>query len=142
MRVDTHCLFFGLDWKADSLHTVAVDGWGRIVLRARFPLVDPCNTDLEAGPAAPVAQMLTAFIQAYDAELRACGANYNPPVLEALAKHLGGPVRYVDVCDLQRTTFPGVPMSGHDLLGRTEPGTDAHHRALLAGLAAAANNGE
>jgi hypothetical protein len=136
MRIDGHCLFFGFEYKSDWLHAVAVDGWGHVVLRARFPLADGLDTNLEDGIAAPIAQMLAAFVQAHDAELAACGTSHNPPVLEALARHLGGPIRFVDLCDLERAGLPG-----HDPLVRSEPGRDAHQRAVLAGLAAAANGG-
>jgi hypothetical protein len=77
--------------------------------------------------------VLTAFVRAHDA-CPASGIAQAPAVLPALAKHLGGPIRYVDLFDLERAQLPG-----YDPYLRQQPGVEAHQRALLAGLAVAAN---
>jgi len=77
---------------------------------------------------------LVGFAEAHDA-LPVCGTDEEPPVLAALARRLGGPVRYVSAVELERTALPGVPP-------HREPGCAAHQRALLAGLAAAEGLGD
>jgi hypothetical protein len=135
MRSDTRRLFLGFEHRGGWLCVLALDGAGVVRLRATFPLCDTRDLDLESGPAAAIAQTLEAFVRAHDAQ-PACGTDHAPPVLEALAEYLNGSIRYVDLCELERVALPG-----HDPLVRRELGIDAHHRALLAGLAAATEGG-
>jgi hypothetical protein len=128
-------LFFGFEYHFERMvYVVALDPTGRPLLRACFPLHDRGDTDLETGPAADIATALVGFAEAHDA-LPVCGTDEEPPVLAALARRLGGPVRYVSAVELERTALPGVPP-------HREPGCAAHQRALLAGLAAAEGLGD
>lgn len=124
-------LFFGFEYECYSVHVIALDPTGRAVLRVTFPLTDRGNADLDDGPAANLATSLVAFVHAHNAQ-PVCGTDEDPPVLEALARRLGGPVRYLSSCELDRTALPGFTP-----YARRQPGCAAHQRALLAGLAAA-----
>jgi hypothetical protein len=129
-------LFFGFEYDCYSVYVIALDPTGRAVLRVTFPLTDRGDTDLDDGPAADLATSLVAFVQAHHAE-PVCGTDEDPPVLEALARRLGGAVRYLSPCELDRTALPGFTLAA-----RREPGSAAHQRALLAGLAAAEGLGD
>jgi hypothetical protein len=133
MRFGTH-LFFGFECRGDWLWVIALDGAADVMLRARFPLRAGLELGLD-GPPAPVATALSAFVQAHEARA-ACGVDRHPPLLELLAKRLGGPIRYLDRCELERTGLPA-----YDCSAGAEPGVSAHHRALLAGLAMSAHGG-
>lgn len=125
-------LFFGFEYHYErTVYVVALDPTGRPVLRVCFPLHDRGDTDLETGAAATIATALVAFAAAHDA-LPVCGTDEDPPVLEALARRLGGTVRYVSDVELARTAPPDAAPVTHRALGGA-----AHQRALLAGLAAA-----
>jgi len=128
-------LFFGFEYSFErTVYVVALDPTGRPLLRVCFPLHDRCDTDLETGAAADIATALVAFAAAHDA-LPVCGTDEDPPVLEALARRLGGTVRYVSAVELERTAPPDMPR-------HRAPGGAAHQRALLAGLAAAEGLGD
>jgi hypothetical protein len=129
-------LFFGFEYECFAVYVIALAATGRAVLRLTFPLTDRGNADLDHGPAADIATSLLAFVHAYHAE-PVCGTDEDPPVLAALAKRLGGPVRYLSPSELERTARPGFPP-----YARREPGCVAHQRALLAGLAAAEGLGD
>jgi hypothetical protein len=129
-------LFFGFEYDCYSVYVIALDPTGRAVLRVTFPLADRGDTNLDDGPAADLATSLVAFVHAHHAE-PVCGTDEDPPVLEALARRLGGAVRYLSLCELDRTALPGFPRTA-----RREPGSAAHQRALLAGLAAAEGLGD
>jgi hypothetical protein len=93
----------------------------------RFPLSDRADTNLDTGAAADIATALVSFAHAHDAQ-PVCGTDEDPPVLEALARRLGGPVRYLSSVELERTALPGsAPVA------RRELGHAAHQRALLLG---------
>lgn len=129
-------LFFGFEYDCYSVYVIALDPTGKAVLRVTFPLADRGNADLDTGPAADLATSLVAFVHAHNAQ-PVCGTDEDPPVLEALARRLGGSVRYLSSCELDRTAPPGfTPYT------RREPGCSAHQRALLAGLAAVEGLGD
>ena len=129
-------LFIGFEYHCYSVYVIALDPTGTPVLRVTFPLRDRGNANLETGPAADLAASLVAFVHAHDAD-PVCGTDDDPAVLTALARHLGGAVRCVSTTELERTAPPGfVPGV------RREPGSAAHQRALLAGLAAAEGLGD
>ena len=129
-------LFFGFEYHCYAVYVIALDHTGRPVLRVTFPLHDRGAANLETGPAADVAASLVAFVHAHNAD-PVCGTDEDPPVLVALARRLGGSVRCVSTTELERTALPGfVPGA------RREPGSAAHQRALLAGLAAAEGLGD
>ena len=44
-------LFFGFEYRHPHLAVVAVDGQGTLLLRARFPLLDPSDSELTDGAA-------------------------------------------------------------------------------------------
>jgi len=129
-------LFFGFEYECHAVHVIALAPTGRAVLRVTAPISDHHDTDLDEGAAADLAVSLAAFVRAHDA-LPVCGTDEDPPVLEALAKRLGGVVRYVSDRELDRTAAPGFPANT-----RRVPGGAAHQRALLAGLAAAEGLGD
>ncbi len=129
-------LFFGFEYGSYAVYAIALDPTGRPLLRVTFPLPDRSDADLDHGAAADLATSLVAFVHAHNAE-PVCGTDEDPPVLEALARRLGGPVRYVSSVELERTARPGfTPFTRHEL------GCAAHQRALLAGLAAAEGLGD
>lgn len=129
-------LFFGFEYDYYSVYVIALDPTGTAVLRVTFPLTDHDDADLDHGPAADLATSLMAFVHAHNAQ-PVCGTDEDPPVLEALAQRLGGPVRYLSPCELDRTALPGFTA-----YARRKPGSAAHQRALLAGLAAAEGLGD
>ena len=128
-------LFFGFEYDCCSVYVIALDPTGRAVLRVTVPLTDRGDTDLDDGPAADLATSLVAFVQAHHAE-PVCGTDEHPAVLAALARRVGNTVRYVSGHELDHAAVPGA-----NPLARFELGVDAHHRALLAGLALAAGTG-
>src|SRR5512136_175301 len=97
-------LFFGFEYGDHSVYVLALDPTGRAVLRVSFPLSDRGDVDLDSGPAADIATALLAFVHAHNAE-PVCGTDEDPPVLEALARRLGGPIRYLSSCELDRTAL-------------------------------------
>jgi hypothetical protein len=123
-------LFFGFEYDCHLVHVIALDPSGRAVLRATYPVLDRLDTDLDHGAATDLAHSLVAFVHAHHA-LPVCGTDEDPPILEALAKRLGGTVRYLSDGELDHTAAPGFPLHA-----RRVPGGAAHQRALLAGLAA------
>jgi len=130
-------IFFGFEYSFErTVYVVALDPTGRPLLRVCFPLHDRCDTDLETGAAADIATALVAFAEAHDA-VPVCGTDEDPPVLEALARRLGGTIRYVSDVELERTASPDAAPVTHRRLGSA-----AHQRALLAGLAAAEGLGD
>jgi hypothetical protein len=128
-------LFFGFEYRHPHLAVVAVDGQGTLLLRARFPLLDPSDSELTDGAAPAITAALAAFVRAHDADA-VCGTDEHPAVLAALARRIGNTVRYVSGHELDHADVPGA-----NPLARFELGVDAHHRALLAGLALAAGTG-
>ena len=128
-------LFFGFEYHYQrTIYVVALDPTGRPLLRVSFPLHDRCDTNLETGAATDIATALVAFVEAHEA-LPVSGTDEEPPVLAALARRLGGIIRYVSAVELERTAPPDVPR-------HRAPGGEAHQRALLAGLAAAEGLGD
>lgn len=127
----SHRLFFGFEYREHRVAVIALDGCGTLLLRACFPLTATHDVDLDDGAAADIAATLEAFLRVHEAAA-VCGADETPPVLEALARRLGGPVRYVSGLELDRQGLPG-----YSPLARFELGVDAHHRALLGALAVA-----
>jgi hypothetical protein len=129
-------LFFGLETHHDWLSVVGLNAQAEIVLRAQFPWPDPHRVELddeETGSGA-IAATLQAFVRCFGAE-PICGTDHMPPVLRALAERLSGQsglIRYVDLCQLERTAPLGL-----DPYVRREPGCVAHQRALLAAVAMA-----
>jgi len=127
----TRRLFLGFDLRDAWLLVVAITGWGDLLLKARFPLATRDSPAGDADPLAPIAEMLTAFIQACRAD-PVCAAYNNAPALTALAKRLKCPLRILDPYG-----FDEHALAGHDPLVRQQLGLDAHHRATLLALAAA-----
>jgi hypothetical protein len=125
-------LFVGFEYRERQLVVVALDGAGRVCLQACFPLPQPHDDDLAAGPAAAVAAALRAFVRSH-AAAAVCGVDETYAAVAALARDLAGPVRHVTALELERWRGAGF----HGLL-RHDPSVDAHHRALLAALAVAA----
>jgi hypothetical protein len=129
MRFGTR-LFYGFECRGDSLCVIGLDGSADVLLRARFPLH---GADLDnPGPSAIVAT-LYGFLQAHEAR-PACGIDRHPPLLESLARRLGGPIHKLDRCELERTGLPA-----YDPMVRPEMAVNAHHRALLVGLSLGAH---
>lgn len=131
MSSNGYRLFFGFEYRHGFLYALAVDASGEVIFRARFPLSIKDDIDLDFGPASCIAATLRAFVSACDAE-PVCGTNHVPAVLDALAKHLGGPIHYISDGLLEKTSPPGCR-----LLGCGDPAIDALQRAMLAGLAVA-----
>jgi hypothetical protein len=127
-------VFFGFEFRHGWLCVVALDVTGEALLRARFPLPsaieNESDTDLDHGPVSHIANSLSAFVRACNAE-PVCGTDHTPNVLVALARYLGGPIRYIDMYDLELTAPPGF-----DRWDLFELGAEAHWRAILAALAA------
>jgi hypothetical protein len=125
-------LFFGFEHRSHWLSVIALDGRGLPLLRAQFPLDNAYDFDLGDEPVADIATTLQAFLRTHQARAVCC-TDRTPGFLELLAERLGGPVRTVDLGELERYGMPG-----HDPFALRRPlGTEAHQRALLAGLAAA-----
>jgi hypothetical protein len=131
MRPQGRRLFFGFEYREHGLGVIALNAAGLVVLRARFPLPDHEAAEVATSPAADVAETLKAFVRAHGAS-PVCGLEPSLPVLEALARRLDAPVRYIGCEDLLRTALPG-----YEPYARRELGVEAHLRAILAGPAGA-----
>lgn len=125
-------LFFGFEHRREGLGVLAMDAKGTIQLRARFPLAETYDLDLTDLPVADIVATLRAFVRAHEARTVCC-TDRTPGILEPLAESLGGPVRLVDLGELERMALPGS-----DPFALRRPlGIEAHQRALLAALAVA-----
>lgn len=128
-------LFFGFEHRSDWLSVVALDVRGQALLRTCFPLPHTYDLDLDEAPVADVVAALCAFVRAHDGR-PVCVTDRTPGVLEPIAVSLGGQVHLVDHGELDQLAWPGFgPSPCH-----RQRGAIAHQRALLAGLACAAQD--
>jgi predicted NBD/HSP70 family sugar kinase len=123
-------LFLGLDAHCGSLRAVALDACGEWVLRARFPLPQPDDVDLDFGPASPIAACLEALVRAHAARVEIC-THDRPAVLPALARRLGEDARILSALAVARTALDDPAA---DLL--VDEFASALRLALLGALAA------
>lgn len=104
-------LFLGLDAHCGSLRVVALDVRGEWVLRARFPLAQPDDVDLDFGPASAIAACLEALVRAHAARVAICTRD-RPAVLPALAWRLSADAHVLNSLALARCALddPADPL--------------------------------
>jgi hypothetical protein len=107
MRSDCRSLFFGFDADENEVCVIAVDPWGKLVFLATFPLAEQSDLDLDTGPAAPIAATLAAFADAHEATAM-CGFRIRTPLLQALARALGGGLRCVHPHELAASPLRSI----------------------------------
>jgi hypothetical protein len=125
-------LFFGFDLTDSWLFSVAITGWGEVLLKARFPFnhhFPPWESKSDL--LEPIASSLEAFIKACNADT-VCSTCVDSPALTTLAKRLDAPLQTIRSLD-----FDEFRLSGYDPLVRKELGLDPYYRATLAALSSA-----